>query len=505
MSQIKITNLTFAYEGTYDNIFKNVSFQIDTNWKLGFTGRNGRGKTTFMRLLLGELSYTGSIHASVHFDYFPYAVADMSLTTREVIGNIEPHYEHWALCKELYQLELDEGILDRVFNTLSQGERTKVLLAILFLKSNNFLLIDEPTNHLDLEGRECVSNYLRRKKGFILISHDRMFLDHIIDHVLSINKTNIEIQKGNFSSWMQNKAYQDQFEIAENEKLLRDIHRLGESAKRTAGWSDLTEKSKFGGDVSDRGYVGHKAAKMMKRAKAISQRREKALEDKKKLLKNIESNDALEIKQADHFSNTYLVIDTLSASYGENVVLSDLTFKIEKGDRVAIIGANGSGKSSILKAIIQSLKLNAGISYSENEAIQDLHTSGNIKGAKDLVISYVSQDTSHLKGTLKEYALEHALDEGLFKSMLSKLDFDVIQFEKDIRFFSEGQKKKVLLAKSICDRAHLYIWDEPLNYVDVLSRVQLEDMILAYAPTMIFVEHDQAFIENIATNIIELG
>ncbi|GAB6108101.1 ribosomal protection-like ABC-F family protein [Fusibacter bizertensis] len=505
MSQIKITNLTFAYEGTYDNIFENVSFQIDTNWKLGFTGRNGRGKTTFMRLLLGDLSYKGSIHASVHFDYFPYAVADMSLTTLEVIENIEPHYEYWALCKELHQLELDEVILDRVFNTLSQGERTKVLLAILFLKSNNFLLIDEPTNHLDLEGRECVSNYLKCKKGFILISHDRMFLDHIIDHVLSINKTNIEIQKGNFSSWMQNKAYQDQFEIAENEKLLKDIHRLGESAKRTAGWSDLAEKNKFGSEVVDRGFAGHKAAKLMKRAKAISQRREKAVEDKKKLLKNIEAADALEIKQVDHFSNTYLTVESLSVNYGKNAILSDLTFKIEKGNRIAIIGSNGSGKSSLLKAILHSLGIKETESSSAKEPVVKFQTTGNIKGAKDLVISYVSQDTSHLKGTLKDYALEHALDESLFKSMLSKLDFDVVQFEKDIRFFSEGQKKKVLLAKSICDRAHLYIWDEPLNYVDVLSRVQIEEMLLFYAPTMIFVEHDQAFIENIATEIIELG
>ena len=289
MSQIKITNLTFAYPGSYDNVFENVSFLMDTNWKLGFTGRNGRGKTTFLNLLLGKYPYQGNIQSSVTFDYFPYAVEDMGQTTEKVIEQIDPEVAHWAICKELSLLDMDESILQRTFSTLSHGEKTKVLLAILFLKSEHFLLIDEPTNHLDLEGRLSVANYLKRKKGFILVSHDRLFLDHIIDHVLSINKTNIEIQKGNFSSWMANKSAQDQYEIAENNRLLKDIKRLGDAAKRTAGWSNLGEKAKFGPDVMDRGFMGHKAAKVMKRAKAIELRREKAVQEKTKLLKNLES------------------------------------------------------------------------------------------------------------------------------------------------------------------------------------------------------------------------
>lgn len=503
MSQIKISQLTFAYEGSYDNIFENVSFQIDTNWKLGFTGRNGRGKTTFLKLLMGEHAYKGKINASVAFDYFPYPVQDMTQTTESVVASIYPDYAHWAICKELSLLEMDESVLERPFETLSQGERTKVLLAILFLRENHFLLIDEPTNHLDLEGRMSVANYLKRKKGFILVSHDRLFLDHIIDHVLSINKTNIEIQKGNFSSWMQNKLYQDQFEISENEKLMKDIKRLGESAKRTAGWSNLTEKSKFGPDVMDRGFVGHKAAKMMKRAKVIEQRREKALEEKQKLLKNIESAEALEIKHAAHYAEDLLWVDQVSLQYDEITVLSGLSFKLTQGCRLAIVGGNGSGKSSLINAICASI-------YSErplkNFGIEKAPTlsKGHVKVPKDLIVSYVSQDTRFLKGTLQDFALERNIDEGLLKSMLSKLDFSTVQFEKDMSDFSEGQKKKVLLAASICDRAHLYIWDEPLNFVDVLSRIQLEDMIMAYEPTMIFVEHDQAFIERVATDVIRL-
>ncbi|HAS74789.1 MAG TPA: ABC-F type ribosomal protection protein [Clostridiales bacterium UBA8960] len=496
MSQIKISQLTFAYEGSYDNVFENVSFQIDTNWKLGFTGRNGRGKTTFLKLLMGEYPYQGKIHASVTFDYFPYIVPNNTSITEEVVASIYPNYEYWAICKELSLLDLDESILQRSFETLSQGEKTKVLLAILFLRHNHFLLIDEPTNHLDLEGRACVANYLKKKKGFILVSHDRLFLDHIIDHVLSINKTNIEIQKGNFSSWMKNKHYQDQFELAENEKLVKDIKRLGDSAKRTAGWSNLIEKSKFNPDVMDRGFVGHKAAKMMKRAKAIEQRREKAIEEKQKLLKNIESADHLEIKHEAHFAEVLLSMDNLSLSYGDVAVIKGFNLKLERGSRLAIVGGNGSGKSSLVKAILGVM----GTQVQSPEVVE-----GQIKVAKDLKVSYVSQDTSMLVGSLREFALDRGIDEGLLKSILAKLDFNTIQFEKELSNLSEGQKKKVLLAASICDRAHLYIWDEPLNYVDILSRIQIEDMIKAYEPTLIFIEHDQAFIEDVATDVINVS
>lgn len=120
-------------------------------------------------------------------------------------------------------LKVSDDVLYRPFSSLSNGEQTKVMLAALFLKENSFLLIDEPTNHLDMKARELVSHYLRSKSGFILVSHDRAFLDHCVDHILSINKTNIEVQKGNFSEWRENKERQDNFELAENDRLKKKI------------------------------------------------------------------------------------------------------------------------------------------------------------------------------------------------------------------------------------------------------------------------------------------
>ena len=155
-----------------------------------------------------------------------------------------------------------------------------IILAVLFSGENDFLLIDEPTNHLDQKGRQIVSNYLNSKKGFVLVSHDRVFLDGCIDHVLNINKTNIELQEGNFSSWYENKQRQDQYEQTQNERLRKEIGRLKETAREKAAWSDKVERSKIGNHVYDRGYVGHKAEKMMKRSKALDQRQQKAIQEK---------------------------------------------------------------------------------------------------------------------------------------------------------------------------------------------------------------------------------
>ncbi|WP_336780131.1 Lsa family ABC-F type ribosomal protection protein [Paenibacillus illinoisensis] len=492
MSMINVSNLTFAYDGSYDNIFENVSFQLDSDWKLGFTGRNGRGKTTFLNLLLGKYEYSGTISAQVDFEYFPFPVENKDSITLDVISDVYPDYQHWELVRELNLLKVSEDVLYRPFNSLSNGEQTKVMLAALFMKENQFLLIDEPTNHLDMHARKLVSSYLSRKSGFILVSHDRSFLDHSVDHILSINKTNIEIQKGNFSAWWENKKRQDQYELASNEKLQKDIKRLSDSAKRTGGWSHEVEKSKNGtrnsGSKVDKGYIGHKAAKMMKRSKNIEQRQQSAIQEKSKLLKNIESAERLQIHQLEFHKNEIVQLENVSIAYGSNIVCKDINLTVEKGDRIALYGKNGSGKSSILKLICGD----------------DIAYTGHLRKDPQVKISYVSQDTSGLTGSLSEYAMTQGIDESLFKSILRKLDFSRLQLDKDISTFSAGQKKKVLIAKSLSEEAHLHVWDEPLNFVDVISRMQIEDLLLEHSPTLLFVEHDSEFCSNIATSIIEL-
>lgn len=486
MSMIKIENLTFSYPGCYDLIFDHASFQIDTDWKLGFVGRNGRGKTTFLNLLLGNYEYGGKIISSVQFDYFPYPISDENRPTAEILREICPSAEDWEFLREFSYLEVEPEVLCRPFQTLSNGERTKILLSALFLNEGHFLLIDEPTNHLDAKGRALVAAYLKRKKSFLLVSHDRRFLDGCVDYILSLNRETIEVQSGNFSSWMANFEKQQESEAARKGRLQKDIRRLQQSARRSADWSDRVESSKIG--AADKGYVGHKAAKMMKRAKTIESRQQTAIEEKSTLLKNKETAESLKLTPLSYRSDTLLHVSDVAVRYDGCDVCSPISFKVRRGDRIALQGRNGSGKSSLLKLL----------------AGYPIEHTGDVSVGSGLVISYIPQDTSHLKGNLSDFARENRIDESLFKTVLRKLDFERIQFEKDMADFSGGQKKKVLLAKSLCEQAHLYLWDEPLNFIDVYSRMQIEQLIKEFAPTMIFVEHDMTFQDLTATQIIQI-
>ena len=486
MSVIQIKNLTFGYDGSLNNIFEDVSFNLDTDWKLGLIGRNGKGKTTLLKLLLGDYKYQGNISSNVNFSYFPFEVKDKSKTAIEIVQENSPNSQEWEAIKELNLLNTNPEILYKQFSSLSGGEQIKILLISLFIKENNFLLIDEPTNHLDIETRNNLIEYLKKKKGFILVSHDRAFLDKIIDHILAINNTNIQVQKGNFTSWQENKNKQDNFDIKRNDKIKKDINRLKGAAQSTENWSNKIEKTKIGNSHTDKGYIGHQSAKMMKRSKVIEKRIDKKIDEKSNLLKDIDRNDELETKPINSNKNPLILVNNLQIRYKTKPIFNKISFEIKNGERVAIVGKNGAGKSSILKLLIG----------------ENIEYEGSLKTANDLKISYVSQSTEYLKGTLKQLALQSKINEGVFKSMLSKMGFSKLDFEKDISNFSEGQKKKVLIAKSITESANIYIWDEPLNYIDILTRAQIEECILKYKPTLIFVEHDETFIKTIATKVV---
>lgn len=490
MSMIQIHDLTFAYDGSSQLLFDHVSFRLDTDWRLGLTGRNGRGKTTLLRLLLGELEYRGTISANVEFAYFPYTVKDNSLMSGEVVKSLCPQTQEWELLRELALLELPEEVLGRPFSTLSGGQRTKLLLAALFLGENRFLLIDEPTDHLDLEGRAALSRYLRKKQGYLLVSHDRAFLDGCVDHILSINKADIQVQKGNFSTWLENKQRQDALEQAQNAQLKKEIRRLEETAREKAAWSSRAEGEKKGGkhDFVDRGYLGAAAARTMKRGKTIQRRAEKAAEEKAALLKNLDVASELKLRPLRHYSDTLLRLGDVSAFYGETMGCRGVSLEIKQGERIALRGKNGCGKSTVLKLICE----------------KQIDFTGSVYQASGLKISYVPQETAHLRGSLTDYASLCGIDESLFKTILRKLGLLRDQLSRDMSEFSAGQKKKVLLAGSLCRPAHLYVWDEPLNYIDVLSRMQLEELLLTFRPTLLFVEHDRAFCDRVATRIVTL-
>lgn len=490
MSLISIENLTFGYEGSARNVFENVNLKLDSNWKLGLFGANGAGKSTLFKLLCGAEEYRGKISASVKFTPFPCAVKNESATGAELAEEMAE--ESWKVYAAAEELALDLSAFSRPYNTLSEGEKAKFLLAALFAGENSFLLIDEPTNHLDAEGRARAAAFFKKQKGFMLITHDRAFADACVDHVLSIERTKIVLQKGDMSSYLAERAAAEKAEREENERLKREISRLKESAARAKTWADKTERSKnekVSGLRPDKGYIGHKAAKMMQTAKNIESRRLAAAEEKEKLLKNTEAAEALKMSAEKGRGGELLAFSGAEIFYGDFAASKGVSFSVRGGEKVFLSGANGSGKSTVLRlAAGAPLRFTGGFSRREN-----------------LKISYAEQSIESVRGELKEFAASRGADFTLFLTLLRKMGFSREMFGERAETMSAGQRKKVMLAASLACGAELYIWDEPLNYLDVFSRLQIEEMIKNSPAALLAVEHDAAFVKNTADKVVLFG
>lgn len=524
MSTISINSITFYYKESPDKIFEDLNLNIDTGWRLGLIGRNGRGKSTFLNLLNKKLfPLKGSIKSEVNSFYFPYVQLNKDLSTFEIIKESIAPFREWEkrmedlsksadeksiiefgdilekfeaengyeidslIEKEFEELDMKKELLNRNFHTLSGGEQTRALLIPLFLKKNSFPLIDEPTDHLDMKGRIAVGEYLSKKNGFILASHDRYLLDSCTDHIMSINKSDVRLTKGNYSQWKYNTGIEENFEKRKNENLKREVKSLETAAKKRRNWSDSKEKEKAG--AYDKGYIGHKSAKLMKRALNIELRVERKLEEKKSLLKNAEDERKLKIETVKKSPEKILSVSNATLKIKNKIIFENFSLEIFKSDRVALIGDNGCGKTSLINAIRKKTKLNEGIIYLP----------------KHFNISYSDQNPEWNSGFLRDYLEKENIDETKFRNILGVMGAWGELFERPLETFSKGELKKVELCKSFMKPGDLLIWDEPLNHLDIKSREQLEEVILENNPTILFTEHDKEFIENVATKVVSIG
>lgn len=527
MSCININSLSFYYNDSVDKVFDNLTLNIDTSWRLGLIGKNGRGKSTFLNLLNIKLfPVKGEIVSDLNTFYFPYVPEYIEQTTFNVIKENVAPYNFWEkqmetlskasdeksifdysevleryqnasgyeidsmIEKEFTELGMSSNLLKREFRTLSGGEQTRALIVSLFLKKDSFPLIDEPTDHLDMKGRMILGEYLSKKKGFIVVSHDRNFLDTCIDHVLSINKSDVRINNGNYSQWKHNMEIEEEFEKRKNENLRREVNSLEIAARKGRRWSDGKEKEKIGAtrEFTDKGNIGRRSAKLMKRALNIEARVEKKLEEKKSLLKNVEDERKLKIETKKK-NEKLLSVTNASLSFDDERIFENISFDINRGDRIALIGDNGCGKTSLIRALMKEINLNEGL----------IHIPTYVK------ISYASQNPNWNKGYLRDHLKREKIDETKFRHILGVMGAWGELFDRPLETFSKGQLKKVELCRSFLEQCDLMIWDEPLNYLDVSSREQLEEVILEFKPTMLFTEHDKAFVENIATEVIVMS
>ena len=368
-------------------------------------------------------------------------------------------FEQWKLERELNLMHVDSNLIWQSFNTLSGGEQTKILLALSFIDENSFPLIDEPTNHLDEESRQEICKYLtKHHKGYIVVSHDRNFLNQVTDHVLAIENTEIHLYQGNYATYEQIKEARDEFNREKNEKIAGEIKNLHNQKEQFYHWAQKIEARKNLGQKTqyilnrrarvNKAAIGHAAAKMMKKSITRRNRMDKKIEEKEGLMVNIED------------------IPKLTMNFQSNYHSAFLKFLLNK------VSANSNGRCEL--------------------------TNG-------LRISYLPQDLTIYQGSLKNFALHQKLSYEDLLNILKKMGFPRTNFNVPIEEMSMGQQKRIALAKSLLEPANLYLWDEPANYLDVFNQDQLINLLQEVKPAMLLIDHDQYFIERVADKRIKLA
>lgn len=528
MSKILLSEMDFYYAEYFNPVFEQVNLVLDTDWRLGLTGRNGRGKTTFLKLLKGELEpVKGMIVKDAAMEYYPYEYETKYTVTmdvlKEIIGNLKSQEDamesllsrptganldkygeiqelyaeaggyqmEGRIKKELHLMGLPEELLSREFAVLSGGERAKILMIALFLRPNTFILMDEPTNHLDIRGKQAIAAYLKQKSGFLAVSHDRQLLDEVADHILAINKTNIELEKGNYSSWRENTDKKEAYEFRTRTRLEKEIAALEKGAVVRRNWAGIAEKEKNPYKTNNRGNSS-RAAKFMRQAKTAEQEAREDISRKKELLKNYETVPELgTFGQAQasltepEGSRLLLEIDRLTFGHGDFLLFQNFSMRISEGERIWIKGANGVGKSTLLRLIGGELE------------------SDSVKCEADVTRSVSYQEPLWQEGCAREKIKDEAQWER-FLMICACLDITEGMLKRPIQTYSSGEKKKADVARALSEENSLLLLDEPLNYMDVYFREQLEKAVLALHPTLVFVEHDERFGSRVATRAMNL-
>jgi lincosamide and streptogramin A transport system ATP-binding/permease protein len=394
---------------------------------------------------------------------------------------IEAHVE-----RELASLGVGPELLDRDFHTLSGGERTRALIVPLFLRTGTYPLLDEPTNHLDGEGRRLLGAYLARQPGFLLVSHDRALLDQAVDHIVAINRSDVRLHATNYSGWRRQLELTEIYERRRDQNLAREVKALEASARERRSWSGAKEAEKRG--AHDKGYVGAMAARQMKRALQIERRTRAQLEEKRSLLANAEKTRRLRLHPDPGGPEELLRVQDVVVRLGGRTILDGISFTVRRGERVAIIGPNGSGKTTLLRVIAGDL----------------CPEEGTVVLPSRVEVARAYQDPLWQDGLLVDHLHRAGLDEWTFRRSLGSFEIDRDVFDRPLETWSLGQRKKVDLCRSFVSPAHLYVWDEPLNEIDLESREAIERAVLEHAPTLVFVEHDQRFVEWVGTRAIRL-
>lgn len=482
-------------------ILDGVSFTIQDRDRIGLVGTNGSGKTTILKLASGlEISEGGQIIKSpqdLNVGYIPQVV-DLANNKNILEGLADSVGLDESEIYKIYIALDDLGIGDlatQTFGTLSSGQKTKVYLTRLLVQKPDILLLDEPTNHLDIESLEWLETYLKSYQGaFVIVSHDRKFLDNTVTKILELEEGKIKVYGGNYSFYRQQKAIeleaqQRQYENQQQKinRLEKDIQNRKESIKRL-GKSDhpTRDNDKYAATF----FAGRATRKYSQNLKAFKSTLSQ-LEIIEKPKTDLELSVLFQPRR--ECSKTVVFLDKVSKTFGNHRVLSNFSLVINQGDRVALIGPNGSGKSTIINLILGKFD----------------PTKGRVEIGNSVDVGYLPQEHGQLDSNLTpvDYLISFSkIDRTSAHRLVKRFLFTDEVLRTSVNKLSSGQKSKLLLASIMAMGANFIILDEPTNYLDIPSREAVEEALVSYPGTLLVVTHDRFFLDRInPTSIINLA
>ena len=512
MIDISVKDLVKSFDAD-TNILDGITFDVQSGERVGLLGKNGAGKTTLFRILTGEIDYnSGEVRFAPgkkvglisQIPHYPagYTVDDVLHTAFAGLEKIKKQMraleaemaeragaetlkEYDALANRFqvgggYEMDTQTDKIcnglaipaeqrGQIFDSLSGGEKTRVNLARLLLEKTDILLLDEPTNHLDMHAVEWLEGYIEKFKGTVLtISHDRYFLDRVVTRIVELHDGKAEFYSGNYSFYVQEKQARFELQLKQYEKEQAKLAQLGFTLERMKGWG-----------INNR--------TLYRRAMSIQHRMERIEKtDRPTQDKTMRAKFA----QRDFFGDEVLSVKGLGKAYDGRTLFSDVELQVAGGERIALLGDNGTGKSTFLKILLGE---EAG--------------AGRIKFGPTVKWAYLPQiiHFSHPERTLLDTMLyEKNCTVQTARDRLGAYLFEGEDVFKTVGSLSGGEQSRLRLCMLMDEKINLLVLDEPTNHLDIDSREWLEDALEDYEGTLIFVSHDRYFVNKFATRIWEL-
>ncbi len=517
MIDIGVTGLVKSFD-LEKKILDGLTLQIDTGERVGILGRNGAGKTTFFKILTGELDYdSGEVFVAPgkrlglisQIPVYPpeytvedvlrtafsrmerlkgemdalaekMAAGDSSAATLKRYGDLSARFEGlggWdtdtAVSKVANGLTIDESMRSRLFSELSGGEKTRVNLGRLILEDTDILLLDEPTNHLDLQATVWLEEYISKFRGTVLtISHDRYFLDRTVTRIIEIADGKAAFYSGNYSFYAVEKERRYQERMKQYLKEQAKIRQLEKAADQMHLWA----------------FMGNDA--LHKRAFSMEKRIER-MRTTEKPTKARKMN--AQFASREFRGDEVLQLRGLTKSFGDRTLFSDIYLRVEPGERIALLGENGTGKTTLLNMIVGS----------------ERPDSGSIRLGPSVVTAYLPQIIrfAHPERSLLDTMLyeKKGMTAQSARNRLAQYQFQGEDVFKSVSSLSGGELSRLRLCMLMDEQTSFLILDEPTNHLDIAAREWVEEAVEAFDGTLLFVSHDRYFINRFATRIWELS